>query len=226
MEFIPLAKESGQIVRIGRWVIETACDAAARWQSSGCLAVNVSPVQFRQSDLPETVAAALARSGLSPDRLEIEITEGVLMEDTKRAVEVLSALRRLGVRIALDDFGTGYSSLSYLRSFTFDKLKIDKSFIKGLGQGDDATLIVRTIIGLAHNLGLTITAEGVETAQQLATIREMMCDQVQGYLLGRPMQMDGPVELAAIRARAAIFAPPGTPSGEYADPDDLRLKVA
>jgi diguanylate cyclase (GGDEF)-like protein/PAS domain S-box-containing protein len=208
MEFIPAAEETGLIVGIGEWVIETACEAAAGWDQPRWVAVNVSPVQFRQSDLPNIVAAALARTGLPPERLEIEITEGILMEDTRRALDVLSALRAQGVRIALDDFGTGYSSLSYLRSFTFDKLKIDKSFIQGLGQSDGAATIVRTIIGLAHNLGLSIVAEGVENQQQLAIVRGQMCDQVQGYLLGRPMQMNGFTELAAARAKKLLLAAP------------------
>ncbi len=188
-EFIPLAEETGLIVRIGQWVVDTACAMALTWTGSQWVAVNVSPVQFRQGDLCQTVAAALARTGLPADRLEVEITEGIFIDGSQRAVGVLSGLRRLGVRIALDDFGTGYSSLSYLRSFPFDKLKIDKSFIKGLGHSADSMMIVRTIIGLARNLGLTIVAEGVETDQQLRLVQEQMCDQAQGYLLGRPARM-------------------------------------
>ena len=205
MEFIPLAEETGLIVKISQWVLDAACRAAAAWDQPYRVAINISPVQFRQSDLPLIVAATLARTGLAADRLEIEITEGVLMEDTARAIEILSALRRQGVSIALDDFGTGYSSLSYLRSFTFDKLKIDKSFIHGLGHSEEATMIVRTIIGLAHNLGLSIVAEGVETSVQLAMIRDHMCDQVQGYLLGRPMPMDSSTELTAARAKLPLI---------------------
>ena len=204
-DFISVAEETGLIVRIGQWVIETACAAAAEWEEPRWVAVNVSPVQFRQSDLPQIIATTLARTGLAPGRLEVEITEGILMEDTRRAMDVLSALRALGVRIALDDFGTGYSSLSYLRSFTFDKLKIDKSFIQGLGQSEEAAMIVRTIIGLAHNLGLSIAAEGVESTQQLAMVRGQMCDQVQGFLLGRPMQMEGFTEFAAARAKKTLL---------------------
>ncbi len=189
MEFIPLAEETGLIVKISQWVLQTACAAAAAWHQPHRIAVNISPVHFRQSDLPQTVAETLARTGLLPSRLEIEITEGVLMDDTGRAIEMLSALRAQGVRIALDDFGTGYSSLSYLRSFRFDKLKIDRSFIQGLEHGEEATMIVRTIIGLAHNLGLSIVAEGVETRAQMEVIRDHRCDQMQGYLLGRPQPM-------------------------------------
>lgn len=204
-EFIPLAEETGAIMRIGEWVLNTACAAAKGWDKPCCIAVNVSPVQFRHSDLPEIVSAALARSGLPGHRLEIEITEGILMEDIRRAISVLSAIRAMGVRIALDDFGTGYSSLSYLRSFKFDKLKIDKSFINELGLSKDADMIVRTIIGLAHNLGMSIVAEGVETPQQLSMIREHMCDQVQGYLLGRPMQMDGSIRSIAGRSQRVLL---------------------
>ncbi|HVC63742.1 MAG TPA: EAL domain-containing protein [Acetobacteraceae bacterium] len=203
-EFVPLAEETGSIVSIGAWVIEQACLAAAEWKEPYRVALNVSPIQFRQSDLPAIVSAALARSGLPARRLEIEITEGILIEDTERAIVVLSALRELGVHIALDDFGTGYSSLSYLRLFRFDKLKIDKSFIKGLGEDDDAITIVRTIVSLAHNLGLSITAEGVETPQQLARVRSLMCDHVQGYLLGYPVQSDELADLSTGRVQVLM----------------------
>ena len=148
------------------------------------------------------MSAALTRSGLPAGRLEIEITEGVLIDDTERAIAVLSALREMDVLLALDDFGTGYSSLSYLRLFKFDKLKIDKSFIKGVGDDEDAITIVRTIVGLAHSLGLSITAEGVETSQQLAHVRNLMCDHVQGYLLGHPVQSDELADLSTARVRS------------------------
>ena len=159
-EFIGLAEATGQIVRIGEWVLKTACETAAGWEKPYWVSVNFSPVQFRQAGLARMVAATLASSGLPPGQLEIEVTENVLIENVERAMEVLSALRALGARVALDDFGTGYSSLSYLRSFAFDKLKIDRSFISDLGHDGRAAMIVRTIIGLAHNLGLSIVAEG------------------------------------------------------------------
>jgi diguanylate cyclase (GGDEF)-like protein/PAS domain S-box-containing protein len=204
MAFIPLAEETGLITRIGQWVLETACSEAAGWAEPRWIAVNLSPVQFRQAGLPQMVADTLARTGLAPGRLEIEVTEGVLIDDTVRAVGVLSALRGLGVRVSLDDFGTGYSSLSYLRSFKFDKLKIDKSFVQGLGQDEEATTIVRAVIGLGHNLALSIVAEGVETQTQLDALQALGCDQVQGYLLGRPVPREGLSELTAARARSAI----------------------
>ncbi len=204
LDFIPVAEETGLILKIGQWVVETACIAAVGWTEPYWVAVNISPVQFRQSDLPNIVADILRRTGLPANRLEIEMTEGVLMEDVKHAADTLSALRDLGVCLALDDFGTGYSSLSYLHAFKFDKLKIDRSFIARLGEAEDASIIVRTIIGLAHNLGLTIVAEGVETTQQLDVVREFLCDQAQGYLLGRPMQMDTPAELIPMQAERLV----------------------
>jgi len=203
-EFIPLAEESGLIIQLGRWVLETACRTAAAWDEPWRVAVNVSPVQFRQPDFFEEVASILAQTGLTPSLLEIEITEGVLMDGTAGTTATLTALRELGVRIVLDDFGTGYSSLSYLHSFRFDKLKIDRSFIQRLEEQGDATTIVRAIIALARGLGLEIVAEGVETTGQLDMVRDYFCDQVQGYLLGRPMRMDEPTELMAMRAKALM----------------------
>ena len=207
-DFIPLAEETGLIVPIGQWVLETACAAAMRWGTGQWLAVNVSPVQFRQPELFELVAATLARTGLPASRLELEITEGVFVDEVARTGDVLKRLRAIGVRIALDDFGTGYSSLSYLRSYSFDKLKIDKSFIDRRGQADDASMIVRTIVGLAHDLGLSIVAEGVETPRQLAMVRAFMCDQVQGYLVGRPVRMDVPGDITPEPARLSLFGRP------------------
>ncbi len=210
MEFVPLAEETGLIVGIGQWVIETACEAAVAWsEPRHWVAVNISPVQFRKSDLVRIISAALARTGLPGHRLEIEITEGILMQDTRLAIDVLSALRALGVRVALDDFGTGFSSLSYLRSFTLDKLKIDRSFVTELGRSGKADVLVRTIIGLAHNLGLTVAAEGIETAGQLSFLRDLNCDQVQGYLLGRPLPMDGGTELPAARSKVLLLGSSG-----------------
>lgn len=186
MEFIPLAEETGLIDQIGRWVIETACCEAAGWLNNCRVSVNVSPVQFRHGNICDVVRATLRTYDFSASRLVIEVTEGILIEDADSAVATLNELKEMGVRIALDDFGTGYSSLSYLQLFKFDKLKIDKSFIKRLGQNDNALTLTRTIVNLGHNLGLQVTAEGVETQAQLIILQNLGCDQIQGYLIARP----------------------------------------
>ena len=201
-EFIPIAEQAEIIGKVGQWVIETACREAVAWPQPWRVSVNVSPAQFRQSDVPAIVAAALERYNLSPSRLVLEITEGVFIENTAKAVEVLVRLRRMGVRLALDDFGTGYSSLSYLQLFKFDKIKIDRSFIDKLDQSDDARTIVNAIVNLGHNLGLQVTAEGVETRQQLAALQALECDQLQGYLFGRPAPVRTVTELDCARIRA------------------------
>ncbi|MBB2961988.1 EAL domain-containing protein [Methylobacterium sp. R2-1] len=192
-EFIPLAEQTDQIGRIGAWVLDAACAAAAAWPHPWRVSVNVSPKQFRQPGFAAGVAAVLGRHGLPPGRLVLEITEGVFIQDAAMAVEVLTALRTLGVRLALDDFGTGYSSLSYLQRFKFDKIKVDQSFVRRLGQHADSLTIVRAITHLGHNLGLQVTVEGVETQEQLAVLRELGCDQMQGYLFARPTPMTGPM---------------------------------
>ena len=197
-EFIPVAEECGLIGPLGQWVLETACTEAASWARPWRIAVNLSPAQFKQRDLAESVRQVLARTGLAPWRLELEITENILIDDAERALTMLREMKALGVRIALDDFGTGYSSLSYLRRFPFDKLKIDASFVQALGDGGEADAIVRAIVALGRSLSLHITAEGVETAEQLRLLRAQDCDQVQGFLLGRPMP---PGELAGMAPR-------------------------
>jgi predicted signal transduction protein with EAL and GGDEF domain len=184
--FIPIAEESGLIVAIGEWVLHEACANAAQWPDDRRVAVNVSPIQFRRHGLISAVRKALKKSGLAPNRLELEITEGVLMEDIARNMSLLSELKALGVRIALDDFGTGYSSLSYLRNFTYDKIKIDRSFIKDLGKDKNADSIIRAIIDMARSLDVMVTAEGVETFEQYRTLRDLHCDQIQGFYFGRP----------------------------------------
>ena len=186
-DFIPLAEGANLIASIGQWVIDTACATAAAWPQPWRVSVNVSPSQFRQSDVPGIVAAALVRHGLAPNRLVVEITESVFIQDATKAVAVLSRLREQGIRLALDDFGTGYSSLSYLQQFKFDKIKIDQSFVRRLGTDRDTLTIVRAIVNLGHNLGLQVTVEGVETAEQLAILRGLGCDQMQGYLFSRPV---------------------------------------
>ena len=184
--FIPVAEESGLIMRIGEWVLREACGEAAGWAHPLHIAVNLSPIQFRHGDLPGLVHTVLLETGLAPNRLELEITEGVMMEDFSRSLSILRRLKALGVRIAMDDFGTGYSSLSYLQAFPFDKIKIDQSFISNVRSNPQSAAIVRAVIGLAHGLNLPVLAEGVETRDQLEFLAAESCNEVQGYLMGRP----------------------------------------
>ena len=185
-EFISVAEECGLIGTIGEWVLKTACAQAAAWPKPWAVAVNISPLQFRHKSLTALVKSALKASGLPPQRLELEITETVILSNEKHNITVLNDIRALGVRIAMDDFGTGYSSLSYLRAFPFDKIKIDQSFVRDLPHDTNAVSIIRAITGLAQSLGVRITAEGVETEAQLQTLRGLDCHQAQGYLIGRP----------------------------------------
>jgi diguanylate cyclase (GGDEF)-like protein/PAS domain S-box-containing protein len=203
-EFIPIAEESGLIVELGEWVLREACREAASWHPSLQVAVNVSAIQFQRTALEQMVQTVLDETGLAPARLELEITEGVLIENVGRAKQTLDELKALGVRLALDDFGTGYSSLSYLQSFSLDRIKIDRTFISNLGRTDRSLAIVRAIIGLAHGLGVPVLAEGVETNSQLAMVIKEGCDEVQGFLIGRPR----PIE-----AYGSIVA-----AGDIADP--------
>jgi predicted signal transduction protein with EAL and GGDEF domain len=186
-DFIPLAEETGLIPAIGQWVLRTACAEAATWPAQMSVAVNLSPIQFRDTRLADTIKSVLADTGLDPHRLELEITEGVLIADEDRTLATLVELRRCGVRIAMDDFGTGYSSLSYLRRFPFDKIKIDQSFIRQVPENEESAAIVRAIITLGNCLGMTTTVEGVETAEQLAFTSSEGCDHVQGFHLSRPL---------------------------------------
>ena len=188
--FIPLAEESGLIIPMGEWILREACREAASWPKPLQIAVNLSPIQFRHGDLPAMVHSVLLESGLSPSRLELEITEGVLIDDVSRALSILRRLKSLGVRIAMDDFGTGYSSLSYLQSFPFDKIKIDRTFIANHGQNPQSASIVRAVIGLGRGLALPVVAEGVETQDQLAFLSREACNEVQGYLVGYPSSID------------------------------------
>jgi diguanylate cyclase (GGDEF)-like protein len=199
--FIPLAEESSLIIPISEWVLREACREAASWPNPLQIAVNLSSIQFRYGDLPATVHAILLETGLSPYRLELEITESVLIDDLPRAVSMLRRLKTLGVRIAMDDFGTGYSSLSYLQAFPFDKIKIDQSFISNLEHSPQSATIVRAVIGLARGLDLPVVAEGVETRDQRAFLAAEFCDNVQGYLIGRPLPID---EYAELLGRQAI----------------------
>jgi diguanylate cyclase (GGDEF)-like protein len=185
-EFIPLAEEIGMIVPLGEWVLRRACVEARNWPENVKVAVNLSPVQFRNGDLPGAVQAALDESGLPAKRLELEITETVLLDKSENNIAVLNEIRDLGVTISMDDFGTGYSSLSYLRSFRFDKVKIDRSFIGDLTKDDESLAIVRAITDLGRSFGMTTVAEGVETLEQLRCLEGEGCAQVQGYLLSPP----------------------------------------
>ncbi len=189
-DFIPIAEESGLILPLGAWVLQRACREAATWDGEARVAVNLSPLQFRDPNLLDLVDAALAGSGLPPHRLELEITESVFLDAADRTVACLQALRSRGIHIALDDFGTGYSSLSYLRSFPFNKVKIDQSFIRDLSANGDAIAIVQAIVGMASSLGMCTTGEGVETASQARLLQLTGCSQVQGYLFGRPCPAD------------------------------------
>ena len=185
-EFIPVAEEIGMIVPLGEWVLRQACNDAATWPENIRVAVNLSPIQLINQNLLPVVVNALAFSQLSARRLELEITEAVLMQNTDATIATLHRLREFGVRISMDDFGTGYSSLSYLRSFPFDKIKIDRCFISGLPDESDSVAIVRAVTGLASSLKMTTTAEGVETQQQLEQVRLLGCTEIQGFVFAKP----------------------------------------
>jgi diguanylate cyclase (GGDEF)-like protein len=205
-EFIPLAEEIGLIVPIGEWVLRQACRDAAGWPSDIKVSVNLSPAQFRSKKLMETVVMALATARLPAQRLELEITEGVLLVEHETTVSMLHELRSLGVAIAMDDFGTGYSSLSYLRSFPFDKIKIDGSFIRSVSDQDSSMAIIRAVTGLSASVGMTTTAEGVETVEQLERIRSEGCTEVQGFLISEPRPAAEVAGLLAKYGRTVVAA--------------------
>jgi EAL domain-containing protein (putative c-di-GMP-specific phosphodiesterase class I) len=196
LSFIPLAEETGLILPIGQWVLETACHQVRAWQrrypsaSSLVISVNLSARQFAQSDLVAAVASTIHRSGLAPANLELEITESVVMDQSEASVERLRGLQALGVQLVLDDFGTGYSSLSYLRRLPLDTIKIDRSFVSGLGSDAADLPIIQAVISLAHGLGIDVVAEGIETAAQLACLQDLSCDRGQGYAFARPLPPD------------------------------------
>ena len=198
VEFIPLAEEIGLIVAIGEWVIRRACLDAARWPQNVGVAVNLSPTQLASKNLVPVVLSALATARLPADRLELEITEAVLMQNTEATLKTLHQLRSLGIRISMDDFGTGYSSLSYLRSFPFDKIKIDRCFINGLDGSAESAAIIQAVAGLADSLSMTTTAEGVETRDQLERVRALGCTDVQGFFYSPPVRLQ---DLARILAK-------------------------
>jgi predicted signal transduction protein with EAL and GGDEF domain len=214
MDFIPLAEENGLIDAIGHWVLQTACADAARWHLAGLgltVAVNLSPRQFNTPGLPQRVMDVVARSGLPPALLELEVTEGALMENTEATRGALQALREHGVRIALDDFGTGYSSLAYLTRMPIGNIKVDRCFVAGLLDGGENEAIVRAVLAMAGSLGMRVTAEGVETLAQARALKSMACDSLQGYYFSRPVAAEQIP--AMVRQRwlldIAAKAPPG-----------------
>ena len=205
-DLIPIAEETGLIVAIGEWVLNKACNETANWPDHVKVAVNVSPAQLKSRGFLKTVTDAIAESGMSAHKLQLEITETVLMQNTFATLETLHELRKLGVQIAMDDFGTGYSSLSYLRSFPFDKIKIDRSFIQDLANGAEPLAIVHAIAGLAKCLNITSTAEGVETQKQLETLQAIGCTEMQGYLFSRARPVSEVSQFFAKEAAEAASA--------------------
>jgi diguanylate cyclase (GGDEF)-like protein/PAS domain S-box-containing protein len=189
--FIPIAEETGLILALSNWVMEAAFEYAAGWPEQLFVSVNLSPTEFKRGNLVERVQRKLHDSGIAPGRVELEITESVMLEDASGALEIMQTLKRLGIRIAMDDFGTGYSSLSYLRTFPFDGLKIDRSFLTRLGATQDDRSVIEAIVGLGHALSLTVTAEGIETEEHLQLLKSVLCDEGQGYFLSRPLDTDG-----------------------------------
>jgi len=219
MSFIPLAEETGLILPIGNWVLETACRQARAWHDEWpseaplTMSVNLSARQFAQPDLVDQVAAILESTGLPASALKLEITESVVMDESETGINALRALRALGCRLALDDFGTGYSSLSYLKSLPLDTIKIDRSFVAGLADDDANLPIVQAVIALAHGLGIDVTAEGIETAEQLASLRSLACDHGQGFLYARPLPATDLVRLLS----------PGAPAPRSALAEPVRV---
>jgi diguanylate cyclase (GGDEF)-like protein/PAS domain S-box-containing protein len=204
IEFIPLAEETGLIVPIGDWVLVAACREASSWSGQIRVAVNLSAIQFKNRNLTNSVLSALSDAGLAPSRLELEITESVLLHDSEATLATLHKLRSHGIRISMDDFGTGYSSLSYLRSFPFDKIKIDKSFVQELATHSESMAIIRAVTGLGKSLGISTTAEGVETLEQLAILRTEGCTEIQGYLVSPPRPSAGIAEILRNDEYAAV----------------------
>jgi EAL domain-containing protein (putative c-di-GMP-specific phosphodiesterase class I) len=206
-EFIPIAEDTGLILPLGEWVIRTACRQAKAWQDAGLpavrVAVNLSGYRFHRSDPCANISQVLSETGLAPKYLHVEITESVVLQDIERTVEILSDLRKMGVQISIDDFGTGYSSLSYLKRLPADSVKIDRSFVSGLDTDANDAAIATAIIAMSHSIGLKVIAEGVETEEQLAFLRQRRCDEFQGFLRARPMPA---IEVELLFAEEAIAA--------------------
>jgi len=215
-DFIPLAEEIGLIAPLGEWVLRAACAEAAGWPDHVRLAVNLSPAQFRDRSLVATVVSALAGSGLPAQRLELEITESVLLQDNAANMTMLHDLKALGVRISMDDFGTGYSSLSYLRSFPFDKIKIDQTFVRDILHDSDALAIIKAVLDLGASMGVTTTAEGVETQAQLDALRGQGCAEIQGYFISRPAPASEIAKMLGVQGSRETFS-----QGEKAGPTPL-----
>ena len=227
--FVPIAEETGLIVQIGSWVLREALAEASRWPADLSVSVNISPVQTMDSRLYGTIVHALATSGVEADRLELEITESVLMRECEETIALLHRIRSLGVRIALDDFGMGYSSLNYLRAFPFDKIKIDRRFVADIAERDDSETIVRAVIALAAKLEMQTSAEGVETEEQLACIRATECDQIQGYYFSKALPADQLRHDGLPRGFDVAEVTPLTPKGEVAEEfrdDGIRRRAS
>lgn len=225
-DFITVAEETGMIVQLGEWVIRKALDDAATWDEKLTVAINLSPTQMRSASLVSTIINALAHSGVDPNRLELEITESILMHDSEANIRTLHMLRDLGIRISLDDFGTGYSSLNYLRSFPFDKIKIDRCFVSEIDTREDCRAIIRSVISLAQNLGMTTTAEGVEREDQVEELRLEGCDQVQGYLYGKAEALEEYTDLRADDRLVPHVETIYLPAADVPMPTDQKRKKA
>jgi diguanylate cyclase (GGDEF)-like protein len=226
-EFIPIAEESGLILRIGEWVLRTACTTAASWAPGYKVAVNLSALQFAHADLPKLVLEVLMQTGLSPDRLELELTESTVFADKVRSLHILRRIKSLGVTVALDDFGTGYSSLETLRSFPFDKIKLDRSFMNEVESSPQAKAIIRAVLALGKSLEIPVLAEGIETEGQLAVLSAEGCDEAQGFLLGRPSPLAEIVSIGQITLNAVASTDVGAAQAGSSEPaPELAARVA
>tara|TARA_B100001179_G_scaffold36127_1_gene22918 strand:- start:2180 stop:2884 length:705 start_codon:yes stop_codon:yes gene_type:complete len=223
--FIPIAEQSGLIVKLGDWVLKRACRDAASWKNNRKVAVNVSPLQLTQIELPRIIQETLIETGLPPHRLEIELTETAIIEDRDRSLHVLRQIKAMGVKVALDDFGTGYSSLEILRSFPFDKIKLDRFFMAEIESSAESKALVHSVLSIGQSLSIPVLAEGVENETQLSILKAAGCEEVQGFLLGRPIPLSdiSPVEILEICKAAGLLTPQDTNSTP--DVSEIRLKA-